>query len=215
MILNNEHGRIPRIDHRCRKPGDPLRVRWARARHPANSAGLARNPVRLRCQRQSREPDTGVTRPDGELSTLNYGATTTLLDNMVVPTGNYSYTYDATSAQLTGITAPDNGTLTYNYDGFLLTNSSLTGDVAGSVDRTDDSDFRNVSRSVNEVARLSQQIRGFGYVKQASAMLYSLIEWLTLMRFIRRCETFQFAVRTLTPTSEFPNSDHVAATKSI
>ena len=92
---------------------------------------------------------TTVTRPDGQSIALNYGTTTGLLDNMVIPAGNYTYAYDATSAQLSSITAPDAGVLSYSYDGFLLKNSTLAGDVTGSVDRVYDNNFRIASRSVN------------------------------------------------------------------
>jgi RHS repeat-associated protein len=92
---------------------------------------------------------TGVTRPDGQQITMNYGPTTGLLDGMTIPSGSYGYSYDVGSAQLTGITAPGNSTLSYGYDGFLLESTTLGGDVNGSVDRTYDNDFRIGSRSVN------------------------------------------------------------------
>ncbi len=98
---------------------------------------------------------TSVTRPDGQLVTLNYGTNSGLLDSMTIPSGTYSYAYDATSAQLTGITAPDNGSLSYSYDGFLITNSSQSGDVSGSVDRVYDNDFRIASRSINGANTIS------------------------------------------------------------
>jgi len=80
---------------------------------------------------------------------MNYGATTGLLDSMTIPTGTYGYSYDADSAQLTGIDAPGGSTLGYSYDGFLVKTTTLGGDVSGSVERTYDNDFRIASRSVN------------------------------------------------------------------
>ena len=101
---------------------------------------------------------TTVTRPDGQLITLNYGLATGQLDNMVIPTGTYFYSYDPTSAQLQSVTAPDGGILSYGYDGFLTTNSTLTGAVLGIVDRIYDNDFRIESRSINGASTIS-----FGY----------------------------------------------------
>ena len=117
---------------------------------------------------------TSVTRPDGQLISLNYGATTGQLDSMTIPTGTYSYSYDLTSAQLQSITAPDGGTLNYTYDGSLTTNSTLTGDVSGSIDRVYDNDFRIASRSINGANTIS-----FGY---DSDSLLTLAGSLTIAR---------------------------------
>ncbi len=89
---------------------------------------------------------------------MNYGATSGLLDDMVTPTGTYAYAYDPASARLTGITAPGLETLSYTYDGFLLTNSTASGEVNGSVERVYDTDFRIASRSVNGASSIT-----FGY----------------------------------------------------
>ncbi|MCP4473433.1 MAG: RHS repeat protein, partial [Gammaproteobacteria bacterium] len=89
---------------------------------------------------------------------MTYGITTGLLDSMTIPTGTYEYSYDPTSAQLTTITAPGLGTLSYGYDGFLTTNTTLAGTVSGSVDRVYDNDFRISSRSINGTNTIS-----FGY----------------------------------------------------
>ncbi len=100
---------------------------------------------------------TQVTRPDGQTVSLNYGVTTGKLDSMTIPTGNYSYSYNATSGQLNSITAPDNGVLSYSYDGFLTKNSTLTGAVSGSIDRVYDNDFRITARSINGANSISYQ----------------------------------------------------------
>ena len=100
---------------------------------------------------------TQVTRPDGQTVHLHYDATTGIADgnptgllaSIAIPTGTYIYEYDFTSAQLSQITAPDGGTINYSYDGFLLTNSIIAGDVSGSVDRVYDNDFRISTRSIN------------------------------------------------------------------
>ena len=68
---------------------------------------------------------------------------------MTIPRGQTDYTYSPTTGNLTTITAPDNGTLSFTYDGSLLLSSSLAGDVNGSVSRTYDNNFWITSRSVN------------------------------------------------------------------
>jgi len=92
---------------------------------------------------------TTITRPDGQTVSFNYGITTGKLDSMTIPTGNYAYSYHATSGQLASITAPDLGVLSYSYDGFLTTSKNWTGTVTGNIDKVYDNDFRITSRSVN------------------------------------------------------------------
>jgi RHS repeat-associated protein len=92
---------------------------------------------------------TMITRPDGQQIMLDHGATTGLLDSMSIPSGDYVYSYVPASAQLTGIIAPDGSALSYSFDGFLVKNMTLGGEVNGNVDRTYDSNFRIASRNVN------------------------------------------------------------------
>jgi RHS repeat-associated protein len=100
---------------------------------------------------------TLITRPDAQTVALNYD-TGGRLGNVVIPRGTTTYAYFATTGNLSSITAPDTGTLTFAYDGSLLTNSTWAGTVAGSVTRTYDTDFRVASRSVNGANTIS-----FGY----------------------------------------------------
>jgi YD repeat-containing protein len=91
---------------------------------------------------------TQVIRPDGQTIALGYdtgGRLSTLTD----PRGQTSFTYHPTTGQVTGITAPGGSTLSYTYDGSLLTGTTWTGPVAGSVTRTYDTDFRVATESVN------------------------------------------------------------------
>jgi RHS repeat-associated protein len=89
-----------------------------------------------------------ISRPDGQMVDFNYN-NKAQLTSMVTPTGAYGYTYNATSGQLTRITAPDNGQLNFTYNGFLLTGQSWSGQVAGSVTQAYDNSFRMNSQSVN------------------------------------------------------------------
>lgn len=91
---------------------------------------------------------TKITRPDGQ--TLNFGYDTAgRLSVLTLPTGEISYAYSPATGKITGITAPDNGTLSYTYNGALLTQTAWNGTVAGSIDRTYDNDFRVTSLSIN------------------------------------------------------------------
>jgi RHS repeat-associated protein len=92
---------------------------------------------------------TGITLPDSQVITYDYDAATGQLGSVVIPTGTYSYSYDPSSGQLLSITAPDNGRLSYTYDGLLETSATLTGDVLGAVTSVYDNDFRPSSRSIN------------------------------------------------------------------
>ena len=91
---------------------------------------------------------TKITRPDGQILNFVYDSAGRL-STLTLPTGDISYAYSAATGKLTGITAPDGGTLTYTYNGALLTQTAWTGTLSGSVDRTYDNDFRVISLSVN------------------------------------------------------------------
>lgn len=66
-----------------------------------------------------------------------------------MPTGTYQYAYSATSGNLSSITAPGANTLSYVYDGSLLTSTTWAGIIGGSVSRAHDGNFRMLSQSVN------------------------------------------------------------------
>jgi len=100
---------------------------------------------------------TLVTSPDGQTLSLGYDSggrlsTLTLPGSQVM-----TYAYGATTGTLFSITAP-NSTLSYAYDGSLLTNTTWAGTVAGSVSRAYDTNFRISSQSVNGANAIS-----FGY----------------------------------------------------
>src|SRR5947208_5031811 len=98
-----------------------------------------------------------VTRPDGQTLSLGYD-TGGRLSSLTLP-GNLvtMYAYDAARGTLTSITAPGS-TLSYAYDGSLLTGTTWSGAIAGSVNRTYDANFRITAQSVNGANTIS-----FGY----------------------------------------------------
>jgi RHS repeat-associated protein len=101
---------------------------------------------------------TLVARPDGQTITLNYEPTGGRLSSLTLPGSiSITYAYHPTAGTLSNITAPGS-TLTYTYDGSLLTNTTWSGIVAGSVGRVYDQNFRITSQSVNGTNPVS-----FGY----------------------------------------------------
>ena len=92
---------------------------------------------------------TQVTRPDGQTLTLDYEPTGGRLTTLTAPTGQTTFTYHPTTGNLATITSPGGVGLSYTYDGSLLTGTTWTGPVAGSVTRTYDTDFRVATESVN------------------------------------------------------------------
>jgi YD repeat-containing protein len=92
---------------------------------------------------------TQVTLPDGQTLTLDYEPAGGRLSTLSAPNGATTFTYHPTTGLVTGITAPGGATLDYTYDGSLLTGTTWTGPLAGSVTRTYDTDFRVATERVN------------------------------------------------------------------
>ena len=101
---------------------------------------------------------TLVTRPDGQTLQLGYEPTGGRLSTLTLPgSQTITYAYHPSTGNVSTITAPGS-TLSYSYDGSLLTSTAWTGTVAGSVGRTYDNNFRITSQSVNGGNTIS-----FGY----------------------------------------------------
>lgn len=72
-----------------------------------------------------------MTRPDGQTLTLGYEPTSGRLSSLTLPGSQMlTYAYHPATGNLTSITAPGS-TLSYAYDGSLLTSTTWTGTVAG------------------------------------------------------------------------------------
>ena len=91
---------------------------------------------------------TRITRPDAQQINFAYD-TAGRLSTLTVPSGQYAYSYSASTGNLSGINAPGSNTLAYTYDGSLLTRTTWSGTIAGNVSRTYDNFFRTASQSVN------------------------------------------------------------------
>ena len=93
---------------------------------------------------------TRVTRPDGKEALLDYNQDSGKLETLVIPRGNYTYTYQADGdKKLESITAPDGGQISYIYDGPLTTGVTWSGTISGEVTQTFNNDFQLESQTVN------------------------------------------------------------------
>jgi RHS repeat-associated protein len=120
-----------------------------------------------------------VSRPDGKTVDLVYDPVTgrsnriSILNGMS-EVGAIAYTYypaDQPSARkLASITAVDGGTVQFTYDGFLLTGTSWTGTVSGSVGYGYDNNFRLTSETVNGANSISFSYDQDGLLKQAGEL---------------------------------------------
>jgi RHS repeat-associated protein len=81
----------------------------------------------------------------GRLSTTTYPAGPSTSDGTITVTRSYS----PTTGDLASVSSSDGQTVTYGVDGSLLTSTTWSGNVAGSVSRTYNNDFRVASESVN------------------------------------------------------------------
>nr|MEC4314924.1 RHS repeat-associated core domain-containing protein [Thiotrichaceae bacterium] len=94
--------------------------------------------------------------PDQQQTNFNYNPTTGRLDSIAMPHGNQTYAYDATSGQLTTITASaDNTSLQYAYDGFLPVSETWVGEISGVVNVSYDNHFRVTNQNVNNAAQIA------------------------------------------------------------
>jgi RHS repeat-associated protein len=68
---------------------------------------------------------------------------------ITLPTGLISYAYSPTTGKLVGLSGPDGETLSFGFDGRLLTDVGYAGPVAGAVHWTYNNDFRVSQETVN------------------------------------------------------------------
>jgi RHS repeat-associated protein len=81
-----------------------------------------------------------IERPDGQsqIFAYDFGGR---LSALGLPQGQYGYTYEPDTGQLSQITAPDGATLSYTWDGFLPMSETTSGEVSGMVSYAYDNDF--------------------------------------------------------------------------
>lgn len=91
---------------------------------------------------------TQITRPDGQTVSFSYNSGGRL-SGITLPNGTITYAYNPTTGQLQTLTAPDNSTVSYAYDGALVTGETWAGAVNGTVTRNYNSDFNATGIGVN------------------------------------------------------------------
>ncbi|MGH8656615.1 MAG: hypothetical protein ACREYE_32480 [Gammaproteobacteria bacterium] len=99
---------------------------------------------------------TRITRPDLQTVEMSY-TSAGQLEVMLLPSGDYRYAYNPTTGQLSALAAPNGGSVSYSYDGFLPRSTTWAGAIMGSLTRKFNSDFE-----VTELAVNGQPI-AFGY----------------------------------------------------
>ena len=136
---------------------------------PPNVAGVG-NPSTAYSYNADKQL-TQVNRPDGQTVSLAYD-NAGRLSTQTTPGGAYSYAYNSVG-KLSGVTAPDGGALAYSYSGSLLTQTSWSGAIAGSVNRTYDNDFRLTSISLNGADPVSYGYDADSLLTQAGSLTLS------------------------------------------
>jgi RHS repeat-associated protein len=114
---------------------------------------------------------TAIHRPDGSAVTLGY--TQGRLASINTPQGMTSFTYDPTSSLLQSVSSPGGEGLAYTYDGSLLTATTWSGPVQGTLARTSNQDFQLSAQSVNGGAPVGFRYDGDGLVIQAGNLTWS------------------------------------------
>ncbi len=89
-----------------------------------------------------------ILRPDGKLLDFDYNSKHQLT-SIAIPRGTLQFGYDTISGLLTSVNDPSGVSLTFAYDGDLLSSTTWSGVVSGSVSQTYNSSFLIDSMSVN------------------------------------------------------------------
>ena len=92
---------------------------------------------------------------------------------LTLPRGQVAFGYHPTTGNLATITDPDGRTLSYDYDGSLLTRETWAGTISGNIQYTYDDNFRLISQSVNGDSSLTFQYDDDGLLTQVGALAFS------------------------------------------
>jgi RHS repeat-associated protein len=101
-----------------------------------------------RTQWDANQRPTSWMAPGGRGATFAYDAANRI-ESVTTPEGTYRFTYNATSGHLETASNPAGASLAFSYDGSLPTEVRWSGDVAGTVARSYDNDFRVTRERVN------------------------------------------------------------------
>ena len=131
--------------------------------------GVGQGPPETAYEYNLDKNPTLVTRPDGATIALGYDVAQRLT-TITSPRGTATVTYDPTTGHVAALETPEGNTLSYTMDGPLVTATTWSGEINGSVERTYDSDFRIASISVNGANPVSYTYDDDGLLIQAGAM---------------------------------------------
>lgn len=87
-----------------------------------------------------------ITKPNGEQVNFVYDEIKRRLNSISTPQGSITMSYHPTSGKLKSITRPEGNSISYSYDGALLTQTTWNGSVAGTLYYSYDKNFRVVSQ---------------------------------------------------------------------
>ncbi len=113
-----------------------------------------------------------ISRPDGQAVAFTYNSGGHL-SKLTTPNGDSTYGYDATTGKLLAVTTPDNSTLSYSYNGALLTKTAWSGTITGNVGFTYDNDFRVTALTVNDVNPIAYSYDADSLLTNAGALTLS------------------------------------------
>ena len=112
---------------------------------------------------------TRVVRPDGRTVAHGYDSAGRL-STVDFSRGQLGYEYHPTTGQVAAINAPEDVRLDYSYDGPLVTGTTWSGPVNGSVSFTYDADFRMATRSVNSANTVAYSYDNDGLLTLVGAL---------------------------------------------
>ncbi len=131
--------------------------------------GVGQGPPETTYEYNLDRKPTLITRPDGQTIALGYDSAQRLT-SITTPRGVATVTYDPVTGHVSSMETPEGNTLSYTMDGPLVTSTTWSGEVNGSVERTYDSDFRLASISVNGENPVSYTYDDDGLLIQAGDM---------------------------------------------
>jgi RHS repeat-associated protein len=138
---------------------------------PPDAPGIAQTYTQY-LYNKDKQP-TRIQRPDGQTIDFIYQPQSGKLDALHTPDGDIHYQYLPASGQLDSITSPDGGSLSYRYDGGLVTGQSWDGSINGQVDFGYNSDFRVKSISLNQADSVAYSYDKDGLLTQAGELSLS------------------------------------------
>ena len=114
---------------------------------------------------------TRIVRPDGQPIDIGYD-NAGRMETVMTPQGFLTFGFDTTTGLLTSVTDPSGGTLSYGYDGELLTHMAwVTGEVRGAVQGGYDASYRVSSLRVEGTSAVTYTYDADGLLETAGDLL--------------------------------------------